>query len=100
MGSMAVSSIAFGCVFGSALLGMFLRGVLPEHHLNADSKDVVKLGMGLIATMSALVLALLIASAKGSYDTQRNEVTQMSADIVQLDRVLVHYGASKTGARP
>ncbi len=99
MSAMAVSSIAFGCVFGGALLGMFLRGVLPEHHLNADSKDVVKLGMGLIATMSALVLALLIASAKGSYDTQRSEVTQMSADIVQLDRVLVHYGPQAKSAR-
>lgn len=54
MSAMAVSSIAFGCVFGGALLEMFLRGVLPEHHLNADFKDVVKLGMGLIATMSAL----------------------------------------------
>lgn len=99
MSSMAVSSIAFGCVFGGALLGMFLRGVLPEHHLNTDSKDVVKLGMGLIATMSALVLALLIASAKGSYDTQRSEVTQMSADIIQLDRVLVHYGPQAKPAR-
>ena len=99
MSSMAVSSIAFGCVFGGALLGMFLRSVLPEHHLNTESKDVVKLGMGLIATMSALVLALLIASAKGSYDTQRSEVTQMSADIVQLDRVLVHYGPQAKPAR-
>jgi hypothetical protein len=78
---------------------MLLRRILPEHHLNADSKDIVKLGMGLIATMSALVLGLLIASAKGSYDTQRTEVTQMSADIVQLDRVLAHYGPQAKEAR-
>ena len=96
---MAISWIAFGCLFGGAVLGMLLRRILPEHHLNADSKDVVKLGMGLIATMSALVLGLLIASAKGSYDTQRNEVTQMSADIVQLDRVLAHYGPQAKEAR-
>jgi hypothetical protein len=89
---MAISWIGFACLFGGALLGMLLRRILPERHLTADSKDVVKLGMGLIATMSALVLALLIASAKGSYDTQRSEVTQMSADIIQLDRVLAHYG--------
>ena len=68
---------------------MLLRHILPEHHLTADSKDVVKLGMGLIATMSALVLGLLIASAKGSYDTQRIEVSQMS-DSMQLDLVLAH----------
>ena len=92
MSAMAISWIAFACLFSGAVLGMLLRRILPERHLTADSKDVVKLGMGLIATMSALVLGLLIASAKGSYDTQRNEVTQMSADIVQLDRVLAHYG--------
>jgi cytosine/uracil/thiamine/allantoin permease len=89
---MAISWIAFACLFGGAVFGMLLRRILPERHLSADSKDVVKLGMGLIATMSALVLGLLIASAKGSYDTQRSEVTQMSADIVQLVRVLAHYG--------
>jgi hypothetical protein len=59
---MAISWLAFACLFGGALLGMSLRRILPEHHL-ADSKDVVKLGMGLIATMSALVLGQLIASA-------------------------------------
>jgi len=58
------------------MLGIAIHTLLPEHQLNADSKDVIKLGMGLIATMSALVLALLTSSAKGSYDTQRNEVTQ------------------------
>jgi hypothetical protein len=96
---MAISWIAFACLFSGALLGMLLRRILPERHLTADSKDVVKLGMGLIATMSALVLGLLIASAKGSYDTQRSEVTQMSADIVQLDRVLAHYGPQAKEAR-
>ena len=60
----AIASIVFACVFGGALLGMFLRTVLPEHHLREDSKDVVKVVTGLIATLSALVLGLLIASAK------------------------------------
>lgn len=91
--------MVFACVLGGALLRSFLRTVLPEHHLTADSKDVVKLGMGLIATMAALVLGLLIASAKGSYDTQRNALTQVSANIVLLDRVLAHYGAETQEAR-
>jgi hypothetical protein len=68
---MAISWIAFACLFGCALLGMLLRRILPERHLTADSKDVVKLGMGLIATMLALVLGLLIALAKGSYAAKR-----------------------------
>jgi hypothetical protein len=99
MSPMAISWIAFGCVFGGALLGMLFRRIVPERHLNADSKDVIKLGMGLIATMSALVLALLISSAKASHDTQSNELTQMAADFIQLDRVLAHYGPETKGAR-
>jgi fluoride ion exporter CrcB/FEX len=63
MSAMAVGGIVFACVFGGALLGMYLRVVLPEHHLNQDSQDLIKLGMGLVGTMAALVLGLLIASA-------------------------------------
>src|SRR5215469_11513157 len=96
---MAISWIVFGCVFGAVLLGMFLRSVVPENHLSAESKDVVKLGMGLIGTMSALVLALLIASAKTSHDTQTGEVIQLSADVIQLDRILAHYGPETGAAR-
>lgn len=81
------------------MLGMVLRSILPNDNLNSDSKDVVKLGMGLIATMAALVLGLLIASAKGSFDTQSNELTDMSSRIVLLDRVLAHYGPETKDAR-
>jgi hypothetical protein len=94
-----VGCTVLACVFGGALLGMAIHTMLPEHHLNAESKDVIKLGMGLIATMSALVLALLTNSAKGSYDTQRNELTQVSANVILLDRVLAHYGPETKEAR-
>ena len=92
MTPMTISWIVFACVFAGALLGIVLRRILPKHHLSEDSKDVVKLGMGLIATMAALVLALLIASAKSSHDTQSTEVTEMSADFILLDRTLARYG--------
>src|SRR6266446_40480 len=92
MSPMTTGGIVFACVFGGALLGMLLRRILPDDHLSSDSKDVVKLGMGLIGTMAALVLSLLISSAKGSYDTQSSEVIQLSANIILLDRVLAHYG--------
>jgi hypothetical protein len=94
--SLEASAITFVCVFGSALLGMWLRTVLPEHHLNDESKDVVKLGVGLIGTMTALLLGLLVASAKSSYDARSNELTQMAANTILLDRLLAHYG-SETG---
>ena len=92
MNSIAIRLIVFACVFGGALVGMFLRGVLAEHQLSADSKDTVRMGMGLIGTLTALVLGLLIASAKSYYDTQSSELTEMSAKVVLLDRVLAHYG--------
>lgn len=92
MNTVAVGLIVLACVFGSALLGMFLRTVLPEHHLSDDSKDVVKLVTGLVATLSALVLGLLIASAKGSFDTLNEGFKQTAARIILIDRTLAQYG--------
>jgi hypothetical protein len=99
MGPFAISLIVFACVFGSAVFGVLVRGVLPQHHLSADSKATVNLGMGLVATMSALVLGLLVSSAKSFYDAQSAEVTAMSSEIVMLDRVLAHYGPEAKEAR-
>ena len=84
--------IFFGCLMGAGALGIYLRRVLPEHYLGADTKDAVKLAMGLVATMSALVLGLLVTSVKGAYDTRRGEVIQMAANVAFIDRVLRAYG--------
>jgi hypothetical protein len=92
MSSFTISSFVFAGVFGGALIGMLLHAVLPEHHLNNETKDIVKLGMGLVGTMAALLLGLLVAAAKNSYDAQNSELTQISANIALLDRVLAHYG--------
>lgn len=92
MSPMAVSLLTLAVVFGGALLGIFLRIHLPSDHIGGDSRDVVKLGMGLVGTMAALVLGLLIASAKSSYDTQSAELTDISSKVVLLDRILAHYG--------
>jgi len=99
MSAATIGAIVFACVFGGALLGMVLRAILPEHHLSSESKDTVKLGMGLLATMAALVLSLLIASAKSSYDTQNTELTQLAANVMLLDQVLTHYGPETKEAR-
>ena len=99
MNSVATGFIVLVCVFGGALLGMFLRTVLPKHHLDSETKDVVKLGMGLVGTMAALILGLLVSSAKGAYDAQSAELTQVSANILMLDRVLSHYGPETNEAR-
>ena len=93
MSSLAIALIVLACVFGSAILGIYLRSVLPEHHLSADAKDVVKLATGLVATMSALVLGLLITSAKGSFDRINSELVESAAAVLQLDRTLAATGA-------
>ena len=80
MSSISIAAVAFLCIFGGSLFGMYLRSKLKEHHLGSETKDVVKVGVGLIATMSALVLGLLVASAKSSFDTQKSEVGQIRYD--------------------
>jgi len=99
MNFILIRIIVLACIFGAALFGMFLRSVLPEQHLSADSKDTVRLGTGMIATMAALVLGLLVASAKNFFDAQSDELTKMSANVVLLDRVLAHYGPETKEAR-
>ena len=94
-----VSAIIFFCIFGGAVLGMWLRGVLPQHHLDAETKDLIKLGVALIGTMAAMLLGLLVASAKSAYDARRSELTQMAADTILVDRVLAHYGPETGEAR-
>ena len=92
MSATVIALIVFGCAFGSAVLGMLLHRILPRHHLDAASKEAVKLVMGLIATMAALVLSLLVASASSSYNEQSNELQSMSANVVLLDRLMMLYG--------
>lgn len=99
MSPLAISLVAFGCIFGGMLIGMYLRVVLPEHHLSDESKDAVKLGIGMIATMAALVLGLLIASAKGTFDTINSGLIQTGSKIILLDRTMAQYGPETGEAR-
>ena len=99
MNSIEIGSITFAFAFGGGLVGMLLRTTMPEHHRNSESKDAVKVTMALVSTMSALVLGSLIASAKSSYDTQKNELTDLSSKVILLDRVLAHYGPEAKEAR-
>ena len=99
MTSLGIAVIVFGCVFAGAMLGMFLRSILPERHLSDSAKDVVRLAMGLIATMTALVLGLVTASAKSSYDAQVDAVKHSAVKILLLDRLLANYGPETREAR-
>ncbi len=99
MNALAVGVIAFVCAFGGALLGMFLSGLLPAHHLSSESKDVTKVAMAMVATLAALVLGLLIASAKNSFDNKDTELRRAGAHAILLDRTLAQYGPETQEAR-
>jgi hypothetical protein len=92
MHPVVVGSIVFACTLSGALFGMWLRRVVPESHLTDESKDTVKLGIGLVATMTALVLGLITASAKSSFDAVDTAVKNAALDVLTLDRLLARYG--------
>ena len=92
MSPIQFAAVAFACIMASAIGGVLLRTRLPEHHVSGDSKDVIKLSIALVATMSALVLALLFASTRTSFERTSALVSRLTADITELDRVLKHYG--------
>lgn len=99
MSSLAVACVMFGCVLGSTLVAMWVARRLPVDHLESESRDVVKLGLGVIATLTALVLGLLVAATKGTYDAQSGTVRELAAQVALLDRILARYGSETREAR-
>jgi hypothetical protein len=93
------SLIICASLVGGVLVGALLRRVLPEHHLDTHARDAVRLGCALIATISGLVLGLLINSAKTNFDTQRDEIRQLMANIILIDHLLHQFGAEARPAR-
>jgi hypothetical protein len=96
---LVIALFVFACIFGSSLLGVYVRVRLPDHHLSEDSIGVVKLATGLIGTIAALVLGLLISSAKSSFDTVNGELVHNAASIILLDRILAKYGTETQEVR-
>jgi hypothetical protein len=84
--------IVFACTMAGMLVGMWLRNRLPGHHLDNDTQSSVKEVNGLIATMTALILGLVTASAQDSFTKVGAAVEQTAADIIVLDRLLARLG--------
>jgi hypothetical protein len=95
----SISLVAFGCTLMAALAAIYIRERLPAHHLKGDSQEFLKLVLGLIATITALVLGLLISSAHSSFDGQQAEVQRLSVDFYQIDRILARFGADAADDR-
>lgn len=97
--AVAIVLIAFALILFSTGLGLFLRHQLPERHLSGDSKDVIKLATALVGTMSALVIALLFASTRASYEATGSQISQLTANVIELDRVLKGLGEEGAALR-
>jgi len=94
-----IAVVVFVCLAGAVTFGMTMSRRLAAHHLSSESRDTVKLALGLVATLAALLLGLLVSSAKGTFDAEREQVNALAAKIATLDRVLALYGPDAAGAR-
>jgi hypothetical protein len=92
MNALIVALVTLASTFGSALAASFVRSWLPPAHLSKESQDVVRLGIGLVATMTALLLGLVTAAARGTFDSHDNAVRNSAANLLTLDRHLARYG--------
>ncbi len=99
MAPIAISFVAFALALVGILLGSVIQRMLPEGHLSSDSKEIVKLSMGVVATLAALVLGLLVASAKSTYDARESEINQLTAYVILIDNLLAKYGEGAQAAR-
>src|ERR1700761_1763621 len=99
MSAIVVSSMVFVSIFGSGLLGMAVRRATPTDYLGSGEKEVARLVTGLMTTMAAIVLGMLVSSAKASYDARTNEVAEISSEVLTIDRMLSRYGGETTDIR-
>lgn len=99
MDSILVAAVVFGSAMGGAVLGLVLQLLLPERYLRQETKEIVRLGTGLVATMAALVLGLLVSTAKSTFDEQTNTFRQLALNVVLVDRMLAQYGEEAIPAR-
>jgi hypothetical protein len=97
--SIVTGIVVFACLFGATVIGLFLRARLPDHHLDSESRDVIRLSTAVVGTLSALALGLLIASAKNVHDDTEAELRTSVARVVLLDRVMARYGPETAEAR-
>ena len=99
MQATTIALIVFGCMLAGVALGRSLQSALPDHHLSKDSKDAVTLAAGLVATLAALVLGLLVSTAAGSFNSENDELNQIAAQTILLDRMMAEYGPETREAR-
>jgi hypothetical protein len=99
MNSVPISAIIITILFGSALITMFVVRFLPGHHLSPETKSVISVSMAVIGTLSALVVGLLISTANSSFIAKAQEIADISADVISLDRLMQRFGSEAQDGR-
>ncbi|MDR3539078.1 MAG: hypothetical protein P4L71_21470 [Acetobacteraceae bacterium] len=94
-----VSLLVSACIFAGGLVGMGLHRVLPASHMTRETQDVIRLGTGMLSVLASLVLGLLIATAKSSYDATDQAVRNYAAELSLLNEVLRDYGGAAKAPR-
>lgn len=94
-----ICAFALAAMFGGALVGLFTARALPRHHLSDDSANVVKLAAAVVASLTSLVLALMLSSANSSFSVNAGIIKKLGADLIQLDHMLRAYGPEANQAR-
>jgi len=92
MHALAVSSLVFALVFGGAFVGRAIRRVRPDDHFSPEAKETIRVAIGLVVTMTSLVLGMLVSSSKTFYDGEKNQVAELAAQVILLNDLLASYG--------
>jgi hypothetical protein len=99
MKDILIGVAVFAIIFGGALFGMLLGKILPDQHMSAESRDVIRIVMAMLATLSAVVLGLLTGSAISSLAEKEGELRSAGVQFIMLDRTLAEYGPETTQTR-
>jgi hypothetical protein len=99
MSTITISLLVSAVVFAGGLAGLFLNRLLPQDHLTTDTQDVVRLGIGMLSVLASLVLGLLIATAKTSYDSTEHAIRSYAAELALLNETLRDYGGEASVSR-
>jgi len=99
MSDIAISLLVAACVFAGGMLGLVLHRIIPKAHLTKETQDVIRLGTGMLSVMASLVLGLLIATAKSTYDSTNHDIRSYAAELILLDETLRDYGNDAAAPR-
>ena len=99
MSDITVSLIVAACIFAGGMVGLVLHRVIPKAHLTKETQDVIRLGTGMLSVMASLVLGLLIATAKSTYDRTDHDIRSYAAELILLDETLRDFGNDAAAPR-